>query len=106
MSRYHLRSGSYYLLHLDSRETMFTCDTVNLEEAFQVYEGDRLGACLRDNDDAEFLDILAEEASSSDVVARWGGSSGQCGMAQMTQSSQNPESISEMILHLYVDISE
>ena len=107
VSRYYLRSGSYYLLHLDSRETTFTCDTVNLEMArhFQVYEGDRLGACLRDND-AEFLDILAEEASSSDVVARWGSSSGQCGMAQMTQSSQNPESISEMILHLCVDISK
>ena len=108
VSRYYLRSDSYYLLHLDSRETTFTCDTVDLEEAnhFQVYEGDRLGACLRDNDDAEFLDILAEVASSSDVVARWGDSSGQCGMSQMTQSSQNPESISRMILHLYVDISK
>ena len=108
VSRYHLRSGSYYLLHLDSRETTFTCDAVNLEEAnhFQVYEGDRLGACLRDNGNTEFLDILAEEASSSVVVVRWGSSSGQCGMAQMTRSSQNPESISEIILHLYVDISE
>ena len=25
VSRYHLRSGSYYLLQLDSRETMFNC---------------------------------------------------------------------------------
>lgn len=107
-SRYRLRPDSYYLLHLDSRETTFTCNTIDLEEAdhFQVYEGDRLGACLRDNGDTEFLDILAEEAPSSHVVARWGSSSGSCGINQMTQSPQNPDSISGMILHLYVDISK
>ena len=105
---YNLRSGSYYLLHLDTRESSFTCGIVNLEEAeyFQIIDGDRLGACLRDNDNAEFLDILAESASNNFRVSRWGSSSGQCRESDMMQSSEEPGSTSGMALHLYVDISK
>ena len=104
---YEIRPGSYYLLCLDDREESFTCDSVNLEETqyFQIHSGDRLGACLRNNGNTEFLDILAESASSSFSVGRWGGSSGQCRERDMSQSSDE-ETISEMVLHLYVDISK
>ena len=102
-----LRPGSYYLLHLDSRQSSFTCDTVDLEESqyFQIYENDRLGACMRNSDNAEFLDILAESASNSFRVGRWGSSSGQCGESDMTLSPEDVDTDSRKVLHLYVDIS-
>ena len=107
LDHYEIRPGSYYLLHLEDREERFTCDYVNLEETqyFQIHSGDRLGACLRNHGNTEFLDILAESASSSFSVGRWGGSSGQCRERDMSQSS-GEETISEMVLHLYVDISK
>ena len=79
VDRYIIRTGSYYLLHLNSREESFTCDSITLEESeyFQIYDGDRVGACLRDHN-FEFLDILAEEAPNGASVGRWGSSSGQC----------------------------
>ena len=107
---YELRDGSYRLLHLDSRETNFTCDTVYLEEAayFQIYVDDRLGACLRNNDESnsEFLDILAEGARNSLRIRRLGSSSGQCLESDMSQSSGDFDSSSGMVLHLSVDISK
>ena len=105
LDHYEIRPGSYYLLRLDTREERFTCDSVNLEETqyFQIHSGDRLGACLRNNDDAEFLDILAEGAPTS--VQRWGGGSGRCRERDMSQSS-NEETASNMVLHLFVDISK
>ena len=108
VDQYTLRSDSYYLLHLDSREESFTCDSVTLDESeyFQIYDGDRVGACLRDNGDIEFLDILAEDAPNGFKVGRWGSSSGQCQESDMSQSSEEPGTTSRMVLHLYVDISE
>ena len=105
---YSLRQNSYYLLHLESRENSFTCDTVDLEESeyFLIYDNDRLGACMRNSDDAEFLDILAESASSSYKVAMWGSSSGQCQQSDMEESSVDPDTESGFVLHLYVDISK
>ena len=102
-----LRPGSYYLLHLDSRENSFTCGTVTLSPSqhFQIYDGDRVGACMRNNG-FEFLDILAESAPSSFRVARWGGSSGSCGENDMRQSDGDLESVSSFVLHLHVDISK
>jgi len=93
---------------LDSREDSFTCETVALSPSqyFQIYDGDRVGACMRDNDNFEFLDILAEGAPSSFRVARWGGVSGSCGENDMRQSDGGLESVSEHILHLSVDISK
>ena len=107
LERYHLRDGSYYLLHLDSREGSFTCDTVELDEAnyFQIYENDRLGACMRNTNNAEFLDILAEEASNS-KVGMWGSSSGRCRESDMSSSDEEPDIESGKVLHLYVDISK
>ena len=106
--QYTLRTDSYYLLHLDSRETIFTCDSITLEESeyFQIYDGDRIGACLRDNGNIEFLDILAEDAPNKFKVGRWGSSSGQCRESDMLQSPQGRDRTSGMVLHLYVDISE
>lgn len=108
LDRYYLRSGSYYLLHLDSRESSFTCDTIDLDEDdyFQIYENDRVGACMRNNDDAEFLDILAESAPSSVRVGTWGSSSGRCRESDMSVSSEEPDIEQRMVLHLYVDISK
>ena len=105
---YFLRPNSYYLLHLDSREDSFTCDTVTLNPSqyFQIYDGDRVGACLRDNNGIEFLDILAESASSSYRVAMWGSSSGSCSESAMSSSPEEPSIESRNVLHLYVDISK
>ena len=102
-----LRPGSYYLLHLDSRENSFTCGTVTLSpsQQFQIYDGDRVGACMRNNG-FEFLDILAESAPSNNRVARWGDSSGSCQENDMRTSTQEPDIQSGSILHLHVDISE
>ena len=102
-----LRPGSYYLLHLNSREDSFTCGTVSLSPSqyFQIYDGDRVGACMRSNG-FEFLDILAEEAPNSFRVARWGGSSGSCGENDMRQSDEDLETESTFVLHLHVDISK
>ena len=104
---YYLRTGSYYLLHLDSRETSFTCDTVDLDEQdyFQIYDGDRVGACMR-NGVFEFLDVLAESAPNNLRVGAWGSSSGQCRESDMSQSSSELETQQGMVLHLYVSISE
>ena len=104
---YYLRTGSYYLLHLDSRETSFTCDTVDLDEQdyFQIYDGDRVEACMR-NGVFEFLDVLAESAPNNLRVGAWGSSSGQCRESDMSQPSSNPETQQGMVLHLYVSISE
>ena len=107
LDHYEIRPNSYYLLHLDTRLESFTCDTVNLEKAqyFHIYSGDRLGACLKNQGNVEFLDILAEDASESFYVKRWGDSSGLCQEMDMSQSS-NERTASEMVLHLYVDISK
>ena len=104
---YYLRTGSYYLLHLDSRETSFTCDTVDLDEQdyFQIYDGDRVGACMK-NGVFEFLDVLAESAPNNLRVGAWGSSSGQCRESDMSQSSSEPGTQQGMVLHLYVSISE
>ena len=103
-----LRDGSYYLLHLDSREDSFSCGTVTLNPSdyFQIYDGDRVGACLRDNDRVEFLDILAESAPDTLEVTKWGSSSGSCEESDMRQSTGDLETESTFILHLYVDISK
>ena len=49
---------------------------------FQTYDGDRVGACMRKNE-FEFLDILAQDASESFRVARWGRGLGHCGENDM-----------------------
>ena len=102
-----LRNGSYYHLLFSSRQNSFTCGTVSLSPSqyFQIYDGDRVGACMRNNG-FEFLDILAESAPSSFIVARWGDSSGSCGENDMRQSDGDLESLSSFVLHLHVDISE
>ena len=104
---YYLRDGSYHLLHLDLREDSFTCDTVDLDPQnyFQIFEDDRVGACMR-NGANEFLDILAESASNSLRVGRWGSSSGNCAESNMAQSSNEPGMQRGMVLHLYMDISK
>ena len=108
MERYIIRTGSYYLLHLDSGETSFTCDNITLEESkyFQIYQDDRIGACMRDNGNVKFLDILAEDAPDDFSVGRWGSSSGLCQESDMSELSQELDTTSNMVLHLYVDISE
>ena len=109
LDHYEIRPGSYYHLHLNRRENRFTCDSVTLDESqyFQIHSGDRLGACLRNNDESGFLDILAENAYSSFSVGRWGGRSGRCRENDMSRSSsEDLETISRMVLHLYVDISK
>ena len=105
LEKYYLRSGSYYLLHLDRRKNKFTCDNVTLAESeyFHIYEDDRVGACLRDSGEIEFLDILAE---GNYRVGRWGSNSGHCREKNMLQSSGGLETTSVGILHLYVDISK
>ena len=107
LERYYLRSGSYYLLHLDMREDSFTCGSVDLDKQdyFQIYENDRVGACMR-NGNNEFLDILAENAPNNYRVGRWGSSSGSCQESDMTQSSSEPGTSQGFVLHLYVDISK
>ena len=105
IDRYYLRPSSYYLLHLDRREESFTCDSVTLtdSEYFQIYQDDRVGACLKDGGGTEFLDILAEDDNYR--VGSWGGSSGQCREGNMMQSSEEPDTTSGFVLHLYVEIS-
>ena len=102
-----LRNGSYYHLLLSSRQNSFTCGTVSLSPSryFQIYAGDRVGACMRNNG-FEFLDILAENAPNRFIVARWGGSSGSCKENDMQQSDGDLESVSSSVLHLHVDISK
>ena len=107
VDRYYLRTGSYYLLHLDARENSFTCGSVDLDEQdyFQIYGNDRVGACMR-NGNNEFLDILAESAPNNYRVGRWGSSSGSCEESDMSQSTEGPGTDRQFILHLYVDISK
>ena len=107
VERYYLRTGSYYLLHLDTRENSFTCGSVDLEEEeyFQIYDNDRVGACMR-NGNNEFLDILAESAPNNYRVGRWGSSSGSCQENDMSRSSAEPGTDQGSVLHLYVDISK
>ena len=108
VDRYTLRSGSYYRLHLDSRETSFTCDNITLEESeyFQIYQDDRVGACLKDYSNVQFLDILAEDAPDDFIVGRSNSGSGRCRESDMSDLSDLSSAASGMVLHLYVDISE
>ena len=108
-SVYTLRSGSYHLLHLDTRETTFTCDTLTLEpsEYFQIQEGDRVGACLRNNGEIDYLDILRDTPFGQFYVQRWSRSDGGCTENDMAASpSLGLFSYDSFSLHLYVDISK
>ena len=109
---YTLRDGSYHLLHLDTRQTAFTCDTLTLEpsEYFQIQEGDRVGACLRPDGDIDYLDILKDtpfDLSLQFYVHFWSQSDGGCAASDMTTSTTiglfNHRS---NLLHLYADISK
>ena len=107
---YSLREGSYYLLHLDTREDTFTCDTVSLDstEYFQVQAGDRVGACLRQNGDIDYLDILFDANTfSPDYTHIWSRGSGGCAEDDMTTSPTiSLFNLRSKNLHLYADISE
>ena len=102
-----LRPESYYLLHLDVQEATFTCETVTLSPSqyFQIYEGDRVGACMRSGE-FDFLDVLARNAPSTLRVAMWGGDSGSCGVNDTRYSPSRPVRQATAILHLSVDISK
>ena len=107
---YTLRDGSYHLLHLDSRQTAFTCDTLTLEpsEYFQIQEGDRVGACLRPDGDIDYLDILRDTYGIflQFYVHTWSQSAGGCAASDMATSSESGYDIRNNALHLYVDISK
>ena len=65
-----LRPESYYLLQLNFQEDSFTCGShSHPSEYFQIYNGDKIGACMRRNQN-KVLDILAQNAPSSYYVAR------------------------------------
>ena len=105
---YTLREGSYYLLHLDTRETTFTCDTLTLNssEYFQIQAGDKVGACLKSNGDTDYLDILYD--SSFNLVHIWSVGNGECTEANMNTSPQIDiiQDVRSNLLHLYLDISK
>ena len=75
-------------------------------QRFQIYAGDRVGACLKDDNGREFLDILTNSAPSSYKAAKWGGSSGSCSESSMSASEEEPSVERGAALHLYVDISK
>ena len=101
------RPESYYFLHLDTRESFFTCETITLSPSqyFQIYHGDRVGACLR-NSRFEFLDILATNAPSNFAVVMLGANSGSCEVTDMSLLTEGLQRESRAVLHLYVDISK
>ena len=106
---YTLRNGSYYLLHLDSRETSFTCDTVNLNPSqyFTISDGDRVGACMRGNEDIDYLDILFDTGILEfNYVGHWNDGSGPCTEDVMLISPELDgfSDYRSNNLHLYVDI--
>ena len=65
-----------------------------------------MGACLKDNNGREFLDILTNSAPNSYKAAKWGGSSGSCSESDMRSSPEDPNVENGAALHLYVDISK
>ena len=108
-SVYTLRDGSYYLLHLDTRQTAFTCDTValNPSEYFEIQEDDRVGACLRHNGDIDYLDILKDTPFPQAYVHTWSRSDGGCAASDMaTSPSLGLFDLRTNLLQLYVDISK
>ena len=108
---YTLREGSYKLLHLDTRITSFTCDTLELDpsEYFQIQVGDRVGACLRHSGDIDYLDIVYDTFILR-LVDVWSQSDGGCTETDMATSPYISTAIFEdnrsNLLHLYVDISK
>ena len=109
---YTLREGSYYLLHLDTRQTAFTCDTVTLDpsEYFEIQQGDRVGACLKRNGDIDFLDILQDlpSVAGNFFVDNWSIGDGECTVSEMAVSNPISENFDQRsnVLRLYVDISK
>ena len=107
---YTLRDGSYYLLHLDTRQTAFTCDTIILSpsEYFEIQEDDRVGACLRHNGDIDYLDILKDTIFFlQPYVHTWSRSNGGCAASDMAASpSLGLSDRRSNLLQLYVDISK
>ena len=110
-SIYTLREGSYYLLHLDTRADAFTCGTVTLTstEYFEIQAGDRVGACLRQNGDIDYLDILFDTCLFCFNYAHlWSQSAGVCTESEMMTSPtiDFPDNYRSNNLHLSVAISE
>ena len=109
---YTLREGSYHLLHLDIRETNFTCDTLILDPAeyFEIQTGDRIGACLRHNGDINYLDILIDTVWYIRFVDTWSVSDGGCTETDMNTSPSLGSGFFDdnrsNVLQLYVDISK
>ena len=106
---YVLREQSRFPLSLSTRESSFTCGTVNLNESdyFQVYAGDSVGVCLIEDGAAQSyqLDMVTSHASGSSV--HWRPSSRRCRLSDMRESVEgyNTESMPYLI-HLSVDLSK
>ena len=107
-NQYTLRPGSHYLFRLPSQGSVFTCGTVNLNASqyFQIYMGDRVGACMRSSaNNVGFLNILAHNASGN-VTVVWGQNSAPCTKGMMMESGGPLQTVFSLVLHLHVDISK
>ena len=105
---YLLRQGSRYQLYLGSRQNVFSCGTVHLNESdyFRLFAGDVVGVCLTEAGSAQNqqLDIVASHAQGSAV--HWRTVSHHCGLSDIAQSIEDYQQNMPYFVHLFVDISK
>ena len=105
---YLLREGSHYPFFLSSRESVFSCGTVNLNESeyFSVFAGNIVGVCLGEaaSGQSPQLDMVTSNARGS--AAHWRTTSGLCSLYDIAQSVEDYQQNMPFSLHLFVDISK
>ena len=100
VKQFFMRPESYSHFILTRQDNSFTCGTVQLppEKYFQIYSGDKVGACIRAN---KSINILSR--SDGQTTAAWLGT---CDKSNMSSSPVEPLEIPNTSFHLYANISE
>ena len=105
---YLMRPGSFYPLHLDMRESSFTCGTVSLTETeqFQVYAGDSTGVCLSETSPERNHQLNVIASYSSGDAVHWSSPSQRCARTDIEISDEDFLTNRPFVVHLFVDISK
>ena len=99
VSQYFLRPESYFHYNVTRKKNSFTCGNVQLppEKHFQIYSGDKVGACIRAS---KAINILGRPTDQTIVAWR-----GTCDRNNMSSSPTAPFVVPSNF-HLFASISE
>lgn len=81
----------------------FNCDSVELEESVQVFEGDVIGACVADNNFFEELDVVSESNNGDRMLYIDADDINDCESLPAT-IGDNLQATGNRILHIFAEI--